>query len=115
MRRLSGGSSVRGGRNFGPNGLTTLSVCFPTKWSCQALTGFGGMELEYTFNIAIDGQWATSELYAADHGAARDQALMATSEALRDYALRRLPLTTLTVNVESASGETIFEARVMLA
>lgn len=72
------------------------------------------MDLEYIFSIVLDDRLATAELFAADDRAARNQALMATAETLKDYGLRGHPLTSLAVTVESLSGETIFEARVVL-
>ncbi|WP_292037461.1 MULTISPECIES: hypothetical protein [unclassified Brevundimonas] len=73
------------------------------------------MDRVYNFSIVIDGRSFLSKLYAADDGAARGQALMATSEALRDYAFQGRLLTTLTVGVAATNGECIFEARVAVA
>jgi hypothetical protein len=69
------------------------------------------MDRTYTFSIVTDGRMGTTEVFAVDDAAAHDQVLMST-EALKDYALRGLPLRTVTVNGQSITGETIFEARV---
>lgn len=73
---------------------------------------WGVMELEYTFHIITDGQLSTSELYAADDDAARNQALLATSEAFKDHALQGLPFATISVKVENSEGEAILHARI---
>lgn len=70
------------------------------------------MELVYTFHIVTDGQLSSSDLYAADDGAARNQALLATSEAFKDHALQGLPFATITVKVENSEGEPILYARI---